>query len=224
VEVQLRVREGRMQRVGFRTAAILIAGSVILVLTAGAASAVNPPGNNGTVKVDGLDIDSIPENAPHQGCIFQIEFRGYDQGNLNATYSLTAQPPTGHGEVVASGTTFIGEDPAGGANDLDATVVINIDSPVLLQLFQQPQQGFHLKLTVHADGSIGNDTKFKVFWVTGCPTYPLQPSQQVNDLPASLQSDAPKSGGIDWAIVGFAAVMAVAVIIVARRRTAAKRP
>jgi hypothetical protein len=206
-----------------------MAGFAVLVLTAGAAVAAgnNPPGNNGTVKIDGLDIDSTPENAPHQGCIFQIEFRGYDQGDLNATYTLTAQPPTGHGEVITSGTTFIGEDPAGGANDLDSVVIVNINSPILLTLFEHPQQGFHLKLTVHAEGSIGNDTKFKVFWVTGCPTYPLQPAQpaqQVNGLPASLQSDAPKSTGIDWAIVGLGAVLAGAVVVVARRRAAAKQP
>jgi hypothetical protein len=196
---------------------------MVLVLTAGAALAVNPPGNNGTVKVDGTDIDLIPENAPHQGCIFQIEFRGYDQGNLNATYSLDAQPPSGHDINVASGTTFIGEDPAGGANDLDATVVINLDGTALADLIEQPQQGFHLKLTVHAEGSIGNDTKYKVFWVTGCPTYPLQPTQQVSGLPAALRTDIPKSTGIDWVIVGFAALMAGAITIVARRRSAAKQ-
>ena len=81
------------------------------------------------------------------------------------------------------------------------------------------------KVTIHADGSQGADTKYKVFWVTGCPTYPPQAPQQVSGLPASLQTDVPKKGtGIDWAIVGFAVVMAAAVMIVARRRTAAKRP
>jgi hypothetical protein len=201
-----------------------VAGFAMLMMTASAALAGNnPPGNNGTVKVDGVDIDSIPENAPHQGCIFQIEFRGYDQGNLNATYSLDAQPPSGNDINITSGTTFIGEDPAGGANDLDATVVINLDGSNLTDLIEQPQQGFHLKLTVHADGSIGNDTKYKVFWVTGCPTYPLQPTQQVNGLPSALRTDVPKSTGINWLIVGFAAMMAAAITIVTRRRLAAKR-
>ena len=40
------------------------------------------------------------------------------------------------------------------------------------------------------------------------------------DLPASLQSDAPKGSGIDWAIVVFAAAMAAGVTILARRRAA----
>ena len=34
--------------------------------------------------------------------------------------------------------------------------------------YRKPQQGFHIKLTIHADGAQGNDTKYKVFWVTGC--------------------------------------------------------
>jgi hypothetical protein len=212
-----------MRRIGFRSAAVLLAGFSVIALTAGAASATHPPGNNGTVKVEGVDIDSIPDNDPHVGCIFTIEFRGFDEGNLNATYSLDAQPPSGRDINLTSGSTFIGEDPAGGANDLDATVVINLNGTNLSDLVEHPQQGFHLKLTVHAEGSIGNDTKYKVFWVTGCPTYPLQPTQRVNGLPASLRTDAPKSTWIDWRIVGFAAIMAAAVMIVARRRAAARR-
>ena len=34
-----------------------------------------------------------------------------------------------------------------------------------------PQQGYHVKLKVYAPGSIGKDTKYKVFWVTGCSGY-----------------------------------------------------
>jgi hypothetical protein len=212
-----------MRRGGFRSAAVLLAGFVVVMSMAGAALATRPPGNNGTVKIEGVDFDSVPDNDPHVGCIFTIEFRGYDQGNLNATYSLDAQPPSGQDINIASGSTFIGEDPAGGANDLDATVVININGTNLSDLVEHPQQGFHLRLTVHAEGSIGSDVKHKVFWVTGCPTYPLQPNQHVNGLPASLRTDPPKSTGIDWRIVGFAAIMAAAVTIVARRRAAARR-
>jgi hypothetical protein len=80
-----------------------------------------------------------------------------------------------------------------------------------------------LKLPVHAEGSIGNDTKHKVFLVTGCPTYPLQPTQHVNDLPASLRTDLPKATDIDWRFVGFAALIAAAVTVIAHRRVAPKR-
>jgi hypothetical protein len=206
-----------MRRMGFRSA-VIVAGFVGVVMSAQAAFAV-PPGNNGTVKVEGLDIDSIPDNNPHQGCFFTIEFRGYDEGDLNAIYSLDAHPPSGHGNVT-SGSVFIGEDPAGGANDLDATVEIDLSSSDLNDLIEHPQQGFHLKLTVHAEGSIGADTKFKVFWVTGCPTYPASPTQSLTDLPVSLRTDVPTSSGIDWGIVGVAAMMVVAITIMARRRVA----
>jgi hypothetical protein len=33
-----------------------------------------------------------------------------------------------------------------------------------------------VKLTVNAEGSQGADTKYKVFWVTGCDGYPGYPS------------------------------------------------
>lgn len=129
----------------------------------------NPPGNNGTVKIQEADAtDEIPDNDPHVGCSFKIEFRGYDEGALNATWELDAHAPSGNGEKVKDGSVFIGEDPAGGAPDLDATVLVTLTAADLAGLVRHPQQGYHLKLTVHADGSKGADTKHKVFWVDGC--------------------------------------------------------
>jgi len=61
----------------------------------------------------------------------------------------------------------IGEDPAGGATDDDASRTYDL-SAGLAGVTPHPQQGIHLTLTVHADGSQGSDTKFKVFWVEGC--------------------------------------------------------
>src|SRR4029453_11982527 len=43
-----------------------------------------PPGNNGTVKIDGVAFDDHPNNEPHVGCIFQVDFYGYDEGDLFA--------------------------------------------------------------------------------------------------------------------------------------------
>jgi len=132
-------------------------------------SAVNPPGNNGTVKIEEGDAtDEIPENDPHVGCTFKIEFRGYDEGDLNATWTLAAQPPSGDFQDIANGSVFIGEDPAGGATDLDAVVMIDASTLALSSLYEHPQQGYHLKLTVHAEGSIGSDVKHKTFWISGC--------------------------------------------------------
>ena len=67
---------------------------------------------------------------------------------------------------------FIGQDAAGGGTDLDAQATYNL-SGLLGQLGDpQPQQGYHVKLTVHADGSQGADTKYKVFWVNCDGGYP----------------------------------------------------
>lgn len=133
----------------------------------------NPPGNNGTVKIQEAGApDEIPDNDPHVGCIFNIEFRGYDEGDLQATWALSAHPPSGTGQVVANGELDIGGDAAGGANDLDGLVTVDIGKLDLSGLTAHPQQGYHLKLEVHAEGSIGADKKHKVFWVKDCGTTP----------------------------------------------------
>src|SRR6266542_3347355 len=72
--------------------------------------AANPPGNNGTIKVDGLPFDDQPNNEPHVGCTFQIDFYGFDQGDLNADVLFEAIPPTGTGQELLTDTVFIGED------------------------------------------------------------------------------------------------------------------
>lgn len=206
-----------------------IAAGFLLALGMGMSSALAAPGNNGTVKIDHVDVDQLldpPDNNPHVGCSFLIEFRGFDEGNLNASWSLDAQPPSGNKDVnVGSGNVFIGEDPAGGAPDLDATVLVTPDDLTLNQLFEHPQQGFHLKLTVHADGSIGNDTKYKVFWVTGCPPYPATPEagQTISGTPASATLKPPAP--IDWTPIAVAAILGLGFMVGARRtvRRLAKR-
>lgn len=131
----------------------------------------SPPGNNGTVKIqEAGSPDEIPDNDPHVGCSFNIEFRGYDEGDLQATWELAAHPPSGTGQIVKNGSLDIGADPAGGANDLDGLVTVTLTAADLAGLTEQPQQGYHLKLTVHAEGSKGADVKHKVFWVDGCAT------------------------------------------------------
>jgi hypothetical protein len=131
----------------------------------------DPAGNNGTVKIQEAGAaDEIPDNDPHVGCIFNIEFRGFDKGAYDATWTLAAHPPSGQGQTVASGTVFIGEDPAGGAPDLDAVVRLHVLDSDLAGLARHPEQGYHLKLEVHAEGAKGADIKHKVFWVEGCPS------------------------------------------------------
>ncbi|MFG1905491.1 hypothetical protein [Kribbella sp. NPDC048928] len=140
----------------------------------------NPPGNNGTIKIeDAVLTDKPPNNNPHQGCTFSVEFYNYDKGDdFHATVKFEDKSPTADaGLQVVSGNLnpFIGEDAAGGGNDLDAREVYTLKFTGQ----PHPKQGYHVKITVHADGSIGNDTKHKVFWVTGCdappPTSPTPP-------------------------------------------------
>ena len=162
------VRRSRLFMVAL---ALTIAGGVWL-LGGLAVAAPNPPGNNGTIKVDDQPFDDLPNNEPHVGCTFQIDFYGYDEGDLNADVTFEAQPPTqrpgGGSQVLLHDTVFIGEDDnSGGGSEagLDASETYTLD---LAGITPHPVQGFHVKLTIHADGSQGADTKYKVFWVTGC--------------------------------------------------------
>lgn len=129
----------------------------------------HPPGNNGTVKIDGVPFDDHPDNEPHVGCAFQVDFYNYDEGDdLLATYTFELIPPTAGG-VLMTDEVFIGEDPNGGGTDLDASVTVDLSDELAASGVEpHEQRGFHIKLTVHADGSIGADVKHKVFWVL-CP-------------------------------------------------------
>ncbi|CAN5798397.1 hypothetical protein BH23ACT2_BH23ACT2_20030 [soil metagenome] len=129
----------------------------------------NPPGANGTIKIDGQPFEDPPRpnNEPHVGCIFNVDFAGFDEGNYFADVLFEAQPPTGRGELLTD-RVFIGEDPAGGAVDHDASATYDLSGP-LASFTPHPQQGYHVKVTVRAEGAGGKiATKHKVFWVQDC--------------------------------------------------------
>lgn len=154
-----------------RLLAVSIVGMMVfgLIWLAPPAQA-DPPGNNGTVKIDGLAFDDHPNNEPHVGCVFQVDFYGFDEGDLFADVHFSVQPPTGKFVAILDDVVFIGEDSnAGGGSEagLDASVTYDLGA-VLAGYEPHPQQGWHVKLTVNAEGSIGADTKHKVFWVEGC--------------------------------------------------------
>jgi hypothetical protein len=199
----------------------LLVALVMGVLSVSWMSAVayaDPPGNNGTVKIqEHGDIDSIPDNDPHVGCQFQIEFRGFDEGDLTATWALAAQPPSGTFTFVKGGEAGIGEDAAGGAPDLDAVVVVTLTESDLAGLIEHPQQGFDLKLEVHAEGSIGNDAKFKVFWVEGCPPgsslgAPADTSMTFGSA-ADIRPDVPNAGRAPWTPILAAVLMTLGALV-----------
>ena len=70
-------------------------------------------------------------------------------------------------ESVPSGGTTTAA--AGREAGLDASKTYTLD---FSGIEPHPQQGFHVKLTINADGSQGADVKHKVFWVEGCDTPP----------------------------------------------------
>lgn len=147
-----------------------VCGGLVPVGLAAPAAAADPPGDNGTVKLDDVVFDDHPDNEPHDGCIFQVDFYGFDEGDLDATVTFRLVPPTGGDEDIKVEDVVIGEDAAGGGTDLDASATYDLTSA--LTGVPHAQQGFHVRLIVHAEGSQGADTKFKEFWVTGCATPP----------------------------------------------------
>ena len=164
----------------------------------------DPPGNNGTVKVDAREFDDHPNNEPHVGCIFQIDFYGYDEGDLEATYNFALKPPTtspSGDDDLDSGSVFIGGDAAGGGTDLDGSVTVDLSSALEESgATPHPKQGFHVKLTVHAEGSQGSDVKHKVFWVQECaqqasspPPTSEAPASSEGVLPSQIESVPPSS-------------------------------
>ena len=153
-----------------------VAGLVLAAVFggAGASSASNPPGNNGTIKIDDIPFDDHPDNEPHVGCVFQVDFYGFDEGDLFADVIFEVHPPTGSPEVILTDEVLIGEDDnSGGGSEAGLDASVTYDLSALLQGFEpHPQQGWHVKLTIHADGSQGADVKHKVFWVSGCEAPP----------------------------------------------------
>lgn len=139
----------------------------------------NPPGNNGTVKIAELgDLDRIPNNQPHQGCLLKVQWYNFDEGaDIISTVTFEAWSPTKVPMTVdGPATVFVGEDAASGAgNDFDGEAIytLSFDGPA------HPQQGYHVKLTINTPGSIGADKKHKVFWVEGCEDDEIEPAEPV---------------------------------------------
>ena len=107
----------------------------------------NPPGNNGTVKIDGVEFDTHPDNEPHVGCVFQVDFCGFDEGDLFADVTFDVWPPTGGMVTILEDTVFIGEDDnSGGGSEAGLDVEATYDLTDLLAEFTpHPQQGWHVK-------------------------------------------------------------------------------
>ena len=155
------------RRLGITVASMLVLTALLVPLFT---SAANPPGNNGTVKLDRLAFDTHPNNQPHVGCRFEVDWYGFDEGPLFSDVTFEIHPPTGRRAVLLTDRVFIGEDDNSGGGStagLDAQREYNL-SAQLARYTPHPQQGWHVKLTIRSDGSQGANVKHKVFWVEGC--------------------------------------------------------
>jgi hypothetical protein len=184
------------QRSKLMVIAVAVFLTAMVTFLAGLASAgPNPPGNNGTIKIDDTPFDDAPDNEPHVGCVFQVDFYGYDQGDLDAQVTFEAHPPTlraGEDQVLLTDTVFIGEDDnSGGGSEagLDASETYTLD---FTGITPHPMQGFHVKLTINAEGSQGADVKHKVFWVTGC----APPTTTSTTAPTTTTTGATSTSGV----------------------------
>jgi hypothetical protein len=183
----------RVARLVRRTClAVALAGGVALAGVAAPAFAV--PGNNGTIKIDRDDpFDDDPNNEPHVDCEFQVDFYGYDEGDLFADVTFESHPPTGPVIELLTDTVFIGEDDKSGGGSLDGLDASETYTLDFTGIEPHPKQGFHVKLTINAEGSQGADTKHKVFWVKECkpepsPT-PTEPTKEPTDKPTDKPDD-----------------------------------
>jgi hypothetical protein len=211
-----------------RTVLALLAGSVIsLMLWAVAGGALAANGNNGTVKVDGVPFDDLPNNEPHVGCVFQIDFYGYDAGQLFADVTFELDPPTGTQTLLLSKSgIFIGEDDASGGGStagLDASETFDLSAAIAAS-GEPPhsKQGWHIGLTVNADGSIGSDVKHKEFWVSGCGGYPpsVSSGSESGDgqLASDLQQMPTEPRPVSLGAAGIVALVMGSAFLILRRR------
>ena len=153
----------------------LLAIPAVLALALGAAAAPvaadDPPGNNGTVKVDTKNLDYLPDNQPQADCVFWIDFYGYDSGAA-ATVTFTVVAPTVDTEVsfVMPAVDLGPTDASGGGSVAGIDLRQQFDLNDELETYMGPDGlgKAHVKLTVNATGSINADTKYKTFWVSGC--------------------------------------------------------
>jgi hypothetical protein len=146
------------KRIGF---ALLISGVVALLgLTAGPSFA---SGSAGDVKVSNTSVDSIPNNDPHQSCLFNLEFYNFDLGSPDATYTLSLVSPTGGG-VLKTNTVAVGGGPIDG-NQLDAVANVDLTGAQGFAGVSPVSQGFHISLDV-TDPGLQGGAKSKTFWVS----------------------------------------------------------
>jgi LPXTG-motif cell wall-anchored protein len=194
--------------------AILAAACCLGVAAAasGAAAALaqpnDPPGANGTVKIDGFEFDDEPSNEPHVTCPFDVQFFNFDTGQTGAV-TLAAQAPSGTGIGAARSGVPLSPDAVTTtftAGDLDLT-----------GLDEHPRQGFHIELTVTVtkDGErVFN--KHKVFWLKCAKPSPSpSPTKSPTTKPPTPGKTTPPTGVLPVTGTGIGGLAAVGLALVA---------
>lgn len=127
-------------------------------------------------------------DPPHVGCVFDVEWYGFDEGaDIVSDVTFESWAPTRVPMTVDGPTqVFVGGDPASGAGtdegfDGEATYRLAFDGE------PHPQQGYHVKLTIHTPGSRGADVKHKVFWVEDCTEAPGEETPEQPSTPGTPQ-------------------------------------
>lgn len=144
----------------------LLAVSAALFVALSLAIAPGFAHNPGTVKIDGVPFDEVPDNEPHPGCEFQLQFFGFPEGT-DVWYKFSVHPPTsntnGPGTLIKPPGKVAVTLPAPGVNKLNLnTGAIDLSQGLAnAGVEAHPTQGFHVKLTVKTPGG----KKHKVFWV-----------------------------------------------------------
>ena len=134
----------------------------------------DPPGANGTVKIDGLAFDAGIDNEPHVTCDFRVAFFNFDDQE-RANIVFAAQAPTGSDQLLRRNNVLVSNDPAGGGKpDPDETFTFSTSQLGLDAYTPHAKQGYHIKLTVERIGAPGAG-KHKVFWVQPCGSVPSSP-------------------------------------------------
>ncbi|HLB61454.1 MAG TPA: hypothetical protein VJN50_01725 [Actinomycetota bacterium] len=200
-----------MRRLSVALLAVLVVG-----LVAGPAAA----GNKGTVKIEEVPIDLLPDNSPHPGCDFLIEFFHYPEGS-EVSWVFTVHPPTsdtnGPGSVVGSDSATLDPEDANN-HHLNLSRVQNIEAGLIASGVEaHPQQGFHVKLSV--TGPEG--PKYKVFWVE-CAGYPPRAAPDTSGTSAVTPTDD-SAARITWGMLGAFLAAGVVLRSILRRRLALRR-
>lgn len=179
---------------GLTALALVIAQVIMPVQAAFADEHGAPAGNNGTVKINDEAVADDPGlgNEPIlASCTVNVRWYGFDAGLRDSTVTFESQSPTTASQLVS---------PVG-PHDADFTAptpttgnTLSHEEDYTLAFSGAPAaQGYHVKATVYTDGSQGNDTKSKVFWLPST-CGPATPTPSMPTATATVVPCTPESG------------------------------